>query len=49
MTLVPGLVEFSGALDLEHEITAVDVLHHEEQTILGLKRSMDRFKTGNTY
>ena len=33
------LVEFSSALDLEHEITSVDVLHHEEKAILRRKNT----------
>ena len=33
-----GFVKFSGTLDLEHEITSVHVLHHEEEAVLGLKK-----------
>ena len=29
-----GLVELPGALDLEHEVSSVHVLHHKEQTVL---------------
>ena len=29
-----GLVELARALDLEHEIAAVHVLHHEEEPVL---------------
>ena len=28
------LVKFAGALDLEHQVPAVHVLHDEEQTVL---------------
>jgi hypothetical protein len=31
-------VELAGALNLEHQVATVHVLHHEEQTILGLKK-----------
>lgn len=36
---LPGarLVELPGALDLEHEVSAVHVLHHEEQPVAGLE------------
>ena len=30
----PVLIELAGPLDLEHEVTAVDVLHHKEQPLL---------------
>ena len=29
-----GLVKFAGALDLEHQVTAVHVLHDEKQPVL---------------
>ena len=33
----PGtlLIKLPGTLDLEHEISAIDILHHKEQTVLG--------------
>ena len=30
----PILVEFSGPLNLEHEISAVDIFHDEEKSVL---------------
>ena len=30
----PGLVELSRALNLEHQVTAVDVFHDEEKALL---------------
>ena len=30
----PILVEFSRPLNLEHEIAAVDIFHHEEKSVL---------------
>ncbi len=38
----PGLVELACPLDLEHEVAAVDVLHHEEQPVLGLVARVER-------
>jgi len=34
----PRLVELPRALDLEHEVASVDVLHHEEQAVLERER-----------
>jgi len=36
----PILVEFSRPLNLEHEIAAVDIFHHEEKSVLGLETRM---------
>lgn len=38
------LVEFARPLNLEHEITAVDVLHDEEQAVLRERRNEMQFE-----
>uniref|UniRef100_A0A182MDE0 Uncharacterized protein n=1 Tax=Anopheles culicifacies TaxID=139723 RepID=A0A182MDE0_9DIPT len=38
----PGLIEFAGTLYLEHQITPVHVLHHEEQPVGRLEARVKR-------
>lgn len=35
-----GLIKFTGFLDVEHEVAAVNKLHHEEETILKYESEM---------
>ena len=35
----PRLVELARPLDLEHEIAAVHVLHHEEEAVLAIEHN----------
>lgn len=33
-------VKLVAALDVEHEVTSVQILHHKEQVLLGKKKSL---------
>lgn len=37
-----SLVKLPGLLDLKHKVAAVDVLHDEEEPVLGLKTRVER-------
>jgi hypothetical protein len=41
-----GLVELARALDLEHEVPAVDVLHDEEEAVARLEGGVQRREEG---
>lgn len=41
-----GFVKLAGALDLEHEVSTVDVLHNEEEAVAGLEAGVERGEEG---
>ena len=47
----PILVEFSRPLNLEHEIAAVDIFHHEEKSVLQINKisNLEELKIKNNF